>query len=222
MYRSKIVFLGLLVAIAAPSLLSKMYLSLGGSSSGNNSRYIGEAIERIFQLISKNEFGTLSTKIFDGILELPSTYLHVIGVPIIFVAAIGLFYCKQPAITVLTFVILSVSIATKMFFSISSSELASYPRIYFHPLGILLFLAGYGLNKITFRGQSKSIVKHPFRLIGHLTALAVVAFALYIGNADLFGKPDYIIGIQFGSNDTSGINWVESDLSWRGEIVFKK
>lgn len=219
-YRSKVVLLGLLAAIAAPSLLSKMYLSLGGSSSGNNSRYIGEAIERIFQLISKNEFGTLSSKIFDGILELPSTYLYVIGAPIIFMAAVGLFHCKQSAIRVLTFTILLISIATKMFFSVSSSELALYPRIYFHPLGILIFLAGYGLNKITLRGQGKSIIKHPFRFTGHLTALVAIAFALYIGNADLFGRPDFILGIQFGSSDTSGINWIDSDLSWRGDIVF--
>jgi uncharacterized membrane protein len=160
--------------------------------------------------------------VFDGILALPSTYMHVIGAPIIFLAAVGLLHCKQSEIRVLTFVILLVSMATKMFFSVSSSELALYPRIYFHPLGMLIFLTGYGLNKITFRKKHNSIKKHPLRFTGYVMAFVVLAFALYIGNVDLIGKPDYIIGIQFGSTDTSGINWVDSDLSWRGEIVFDK
>jgi hypothetical protein len=219
-YRSKSLLIGLITSIVAPSLLSKLYLSLGGSSSGNNSRYISEAIDNILDSISKNDFGILASKALDGIAGLPSTYFHVIGLPIIFLATIGMFFCKQLEIRVLTLCVILISIATKLFFYVSSSELAVYPRIYFHPLGILIFLTGYGLNKLTFKNQTDPTKKYPFRFMGHLLALVTLAFGLYIGNADLFGKPDYIIGIQFGSDDTSGINWVDSDLSWRGEILF--
>jgi len=221
-YRRQVTLLiGILWAIFLPSLVSFIYESQGGSTSGSNSKYIGESLRGILGLISNHEYHFMLSKTAADLLNYPSFLEKVVGLPAICLAVLGFITFNNIKIKSLTILLLLSSIFVYLFFSIPNSELSDYPRIHFHPLGILIFLAGFGLNflvKLILKLRASATIQK--LLINGVFGLLIL-WMLYLGNSDLFGKPDRILGIQFDSQDTSGVDWRKSDLSWNGELIPK-
>jgi len=218
--RNKYLNIGLLVALVIPTTYFKIFRILGGSSSNNNSQYIEQSLKEIFKIISNHEYGKLFSEILSGVSNFPTMLQQVIGLPLIYLAMIGIFLVSEKNLRILTLCIVSSTLLTYLFFTVSKSELSSYPRIYFHPLGIIIMIAGFCLNYLFVDIRKTSFRK--FKLGGTIIAAALMTWAILIGNVDLIGRPDYIMGIQFGSKDLTGIDWIKSDLSWNGILVSKK